>query len=257
MVDTKLTFGIKDFLRRLFNLAASVPNVHRVPLHKAVTSAAERLGFLELVLDVGAGGSPYKSKFKFIEWLSMDITGAVDIHGDICHLPIRDIVADCCVCTEVLEHVSEPSLALAEINRVLKEDAYLVLSTPLLFEIHPQPGDFTRWTDSGLKLLVEKAGFQVLQVERLGGVFSCIAGIVKRIPYQLLGPYSATNYAYFNVFVAFTLNLLLIPVCKLISIWDFLDRSRNNTLGIFVLAQKHSDDQFRATGKRPNCEPGI
>jgi ubiquinone/menaquinone biosynthesis C-methylase UbiE len=45
-------------------------------------------------------------------------------------LPIKDNCADLVVCCEVLEHVESPAKVLAEVNRVLKANGWLMLSFP-------------------------------------------------------------------------------------------------------------------------------
>lgn len=49
---------------------------------------------------------------------------------DVEHLPIRNESADLAVCTEVLEHLSRPESALAEVSRVLRDNGRLVGSVP-------------------------------------------------------------------------------------------------------------------------------
>ena len=55
--------------------------------------------------------------------------GVVPVRGDVLHLPFRDAVADVVVAGEVLEHVREPLVLLAEACRVLRPGGTLVLDT--------------------------------------------------------------------------------------------------------------------------------
>ena len=66
--------------------------------------------------------------------------------------------------TQVLEHVAEPEKYLRDAARMLKEGGTLVLSTHGIWEDHPSPDDFHRWTAQGLRRLIEGSGFEVLQV---------------------------------------------------------------------------------------------
>jgi ubiquinone/menaquinone biosynthesis C-methylase UbiE len=50
--------------------------------------------------------------------------------GDIESLPFPDATFSTVLCTEVLEHVPNPSTALAEMHRVLKPGGHLIGSVP-------------------------------------------------------------------------------------------------------------------------------
>jgi len=52
------------------------------------------------------------------------------IQGDVLNLPLRNCVVDSIICTEILEHVSNASLAIDEFNRVLKNGGLLIGSVP-------------------------------------------------------------------------------------------------------------------------------
>jgi len=47
-------------------------------------------------------------------------------------IPFEDGQFDCVVCGEVIEHIPNPDFLLNEINRILKKDGYLIISTPNL-----------------------------------------------------------------------------------------------------------------------------
>lgn len=65
------------------------------------------------------------------------------------------------LCTQTLEHVSDPLVALHELYRVTQPGGALWLSAPFTFEEHEQPYDFYRYTRFGLRYLVEGAGWAV------------------------------------------------------------------------------------------------
>jgi len=56
------------------------------------------------------------------------------VQGDLQRLPFAVGTADTIVSFQVIEHLSEPSVYLAEITRVLKPDGVLLLSTPNLLQ---------------------------------------------------------------------------------------------------------------------------
>jgi SAM-dependent methyltransferase len=129
------------------------------------------------MIDVGCGRKPYKAMMApFVtEHVGVDHSEtrhgleSVDLVGTAYSIPAPDQAFDSSICTAVLEHLEEPGLALAEINRVLKPGAPLILSAPFFWHLHEAPRDFFRYTPYGLRHLLEKAGFEVVEMKALGG----------------------------------------------------------------------------------------
>ncbi len=82
---------------------------------------------------------------------------------------------DVALCTQVLEHVPDPLAVLGELRRILKPGGTLYLSAPFFFAEHMQPYDYYRYTQFGLRWLLEQAGFEVCKVERLEGYLGALA----------------------------------------------------------------------------------
>lgn len=74
------------------------------------------------------------------------------------------------VCSEVMEHVARPWLALPELRRVMAPGSLLVVTTLFAFPEHGYPDDFYRYSRSGLRLLLEDAGFYDVVVEYAGEI---------------------------------------------------------------------------------------
>lgn len=124
------------------------------------------------VLDYGCGTLPYQTVFN----LSGALMTAADIGENpqanlklICDgkLPVDGQNFDYVVSFQVLEHVTDPSFYLSEAYRVLKPGGKLFLTTHGVWPFHPTPGDFHRWTRSGLTLALEKAGFRIARTGRV------------------------------------------------------------------------------------------
>lgn len=85
-----------------------------------------------------------------------------DGHQDIEALSFPDHSVDGVICLDVLEHVSAPFKAAAEIKRVLRPDGILLLTVPFLTSFHGKEGgsqghddypDYWRFTHSGVAAL--------------------------------------------------------------------------------------------------------
>ena len=67
---------------------------------------------------------------------------------------------DLIILEHVLEHISDPKLALKNIYDILKPKGRLIVVTPFLIKIHESPLDCTRWTKEGIKFLLFQIGFK-------------------------------------------------------------------------------------------------
>ena len=121
-----------------------------------------------VVIDVGCGQSPYRALVAhFPNYIGLDSPGhpdsgeRPDVLGDAGELPFRSASADAVLCTEVIEHVVDPVRVLWEAQRVLKPGGSLILSVPFTWHLHDEPHDYWRFTEYGLRLLCERAGFHV------------------------------------------------------------------------------------------------
>ena len=50
--------------------------------------------------------------------------------SDVGHIPFRDDVVDCVICSEVLEHVQEPAEVISELYRTLRPSGTVLITTP-------------------------------------------------------------------------------------------------------------------------------
>ena len=74
------------------------------------------------------------------------------------------------VCSEVLEHVARPWVALPELRRVMQPGALVVVTTLFAFPEHGYPDDYYRYSRQGLALLLADAGFTDVATEYAGEV---------------------------------------------------------------------------------------
>lgn len=120
------------------------------------------------LLDYGCGAMPYKPVFveKVKEYLGADLVNNDDVVDILLcpdgRLPVESGRFEIVLSTQVLEHVEDPTRYLAEVQRVLKENGILVLSTHGAWHYHPVPNDYWRWTSAGLRKIVKEAGFKTI-----------------------------------------------------------------------------------------------
>jgi ubiquinone/menaquinone biosynthesis C-methylase UbiE len=127
-----------------------------------------------LVLDVGAGLSPFQKYIQNGKIITLDSTNRVNpsVVGAATFLPFKSNSFDSIMCTDVLEHIEEPGLCIREIQRVLKIGGYLYITVPMLWCLHYEPRDFYRFTKYGITYLLEKEGLTIVKVEPIGKIFS-------------------------------------------------------------------------------------
>lgn len=150
--------------------------------------------FTGAVLDVGCGRKPYRQLLgnHARRWIGVDFrataSGAshADVFGSGLHLPFAGAAFDVVLCTEVLEHVSEPDALIAEIARVLRPGGVLILTAPQSHGLHEEPSDYFRFTRYGLMHLATKHGFAVERIAPLGGVLALVGQTVAHHTPMLL-----------------------------------------------------------------------
>lgn len=201
-----------------------------------------------ITLDAGAGRGKYKplitsystryisidnmsSSYQFASYLG----SSVDVIGDVLRLPFINNAFHTIICTQVIEHVSEPQLLITELARVLAPGGYLILSTGWVSPYHPEPKDFYRFSIDGLSYLIDRANLRIVQIIPQGGVL-CI-----------------TFYWWFRLFelhipaiYKFLVKTRVLRMCELIA--EFFDEkfltklSHYDAVGYTVVATKEAYD---------------
>lgn len=138
----------------------------RAPILVFMQRSAAALPRGSRVLDAGAGDAPYRELFVHCDYVTADWPNSVhaggrgaDVVASLDALPLADMSFDAVVSTQVLEHVARPKAVLAELYRVLRDDGALWLTAPLVWPLHEEPYDFYRYTEHGLRHLLDAAGF--------------------------------------------------------------------------------------------------
>jgi len=126
------------------------------------------------LIDVGCGTSQYKGfilrNSSVVEYVALDREkrAEIDILGDAYNIP-RHGEFDTVLCTSVLEHLEEPVLALEEMNKALRPGGHIILTTNFIWHIHEEPRDFFRYTEYGLRYILERSGYEIVDLEPITG----------------------------------------------------------------------------------------
>lgn len=180
--------GLSDQLRAFVDEAPAA----RVPHVDFLRSALEALPPGARVLDVGAGDAPYRELFENFEYVTNDRAGIehvpdrpFDIVAPAHDLPVPDRTFDAVVCTQVLEHLPEPWVAVEEFHRVLVPGGHVILTAPLTWYLHELPHDYYRFTAYGLAHLLHRAGFRDVDVQPMNDSASTIAELLRHLRWVL------------------------------------------------------------------------
>jgi SAM-dependent methyltransferase len=159
----------------------------REPILEFLQEASILLAPDASVLDAGAGSAPYRELFAHCRYTTVDFTQSFehdwgtaqpDIVSDLAAIPLESSTIDAIICTQVLEHVPEPSVVLAEFCRLLRPGGRLFLSVPLLWEVHEAHYDFWRYTPYSLRMLCTGAGLTVESLTPRGGRYRALACMI-------------------------------------------------------------------------------
>lgn len=140
----------------------------RKGIYKGVKSNAKYMN--GILLDFGCGSKPYKQLLSVQEYVGLDIEKSGHEHSDEViecfydghSIPFKDNYFDSGFSSEVLEHIFNIDEILDELYRVLKPGANLLITLPFVWEEHEIPFDYCRYTSFGIKYLVEKHGFKII-----------------------------------------------------------------------------------------------
>ena len=218
----------------------------------------------KIALDCGAGTQnkkPFIIKKNYI-YESSDFENIFDKKSKvkqtyICsveNMPMKDKSYDLIISVQVLEHVKHPFEALIEMQRVLKKDGYLFLSTNFLYPRHGEPYDFFRFTMDGLRSIFDEAGFQIISIDSHGGFFAMISQFFHEIPlyfrnfiiFGLSHPHSKDfpvkarlPFLFLMLIPIFFINFLTQFFSLIFHLLDKFDTTKRYSLGYSVKAQRN------------------
>jgi len=128
------------------------------------------------VLDYGAGNSPWAEYLDYTNYIKADISQ--NINNDIDYIleinksiDIPNERFDLILMMDVFEHTPNADFTLGECSRLCKEGGIMVLSIPFIYRENETPFDYFRMTSFGLKEALNKHGFRIKKIKKVGNVF--------------------------------------------------------------------------------------
>lgn len=155
------------------------------------------------LLDAGAGELHNRQHCGHLEYVSQDFcqyegqeggapaeglqtkswdTSRIDLVSDITAIPAPDSSFDVILCSEVLEHVPEPTHALDEFARLLKPGGKVILTAPFSSNVHMAPyhycsGFSKYWYEYHLTL----RGFEINELTANGDWYTLLKQEITRL----------------------------------------------------------------------------
>ena len=122
--------------------------------------------FSGTILDVGCGNSPFRHLLNptATEYKGIDVAEAASfgyrnpdvVYYDGNTIPFADGAFDALLCTEVIEHIADPTKLVGEMHRVLKPGGVGIITVPWSARFHYQPFDYHRYTPSMLETIFSR-----------------------------------------------------------------------------------------------------
>lgn len=127
------------------------------------------------ILDLGSKTQrqPYYDHLRTDPGSEITTTDLVESEGVVAvnverAFPFPDRSFDTVLAFQLIEHVFEIDVMPREAYRVLDAGGRAIVSAPFLYEYHPDPEDYFRFTDAALRRLWEDAGFRCTKIEVIG-----------------------------------------------------------------------------------------
>lgn len=171
------------------------------------------------ILDFGCGSKPYKQYFSHAEqYIGLDIQKSghgheneqIDIFYDGKIIPFDDGHFDAVFSSEVFEHIFNLEEVLAEINRVLKPGGKLLFTCPFAWPEHEVPYDFARYSSFGIRHVIEKAGFKIIEQHKTGHFFEVMMQYLILYIFYFIP--KRPKFMYYLLHQVFLLPLMLITI---------------------------------------------
>lgn len=151
------TRSLKSIIKTL--IPSKSVNLVREKMFRRIS--AEHCSGENLILIIGCGNQSqqlerfFQSCETVFVFCDIDKDADADVFCDSHCLPFANSVFDGVISTAVMEHVLYPDKVVGEVRRVLKDDCFIYSEIPFLQSVHEGAYDYTRYTMSGHRRLME------------------------------------------------------------------------------------------------------
>jgi len=190
------------------------------------------------ILDIGSGSNPNYQEIMKGTIINFDIkkTGKSHLVGDAGFLPFKKNSFDKIIIVNSLYYFKNPFKVIERIGILLKKNGKLVIVNPFFYPIHDIPDDKYRFTEYGLKTILQDY-FKIEKIREIGGFFNIPAvmlhSLIKGLP--LLAPKSVKWLIQLMAYIVFYIPYIL---AQLISVLDVFDRTKRWPTYYVVVAKK-------------------
>ncbi len=195
------------------------------------------------LLDVGCGTKPYENICDNVsEYIGLEIDDEgnrnhsfADVFYDGKTIPFEDKKFDSILSNQVFEHVFNPNEFLKEINRVTKMEGIFLMTVPFVWDEHEQPYDYARYSSFGLKYILDKNGFDIIEHRKSNNGVEMI--------FQLINDYIYKTTLSKNRYINLASMLFLMAPINMLGVVFASVLPRNNDLYLdnIVVARKTKD----------------
>ena len=172
----------EENLERLSEIKTSISDYEYLVysnLYASLKPAIEKYAKGKL-LDIGCGNKPYKKwlESKVSSHIGCDIIqssgNCVDVLCPAQEIPLESLSFDTVFSTQTIEHVGDFQGMVDEAFRLLKPGGHFIVSGPMYWPLHEEPYDYFRFTKHGFRLSLEKAGFEISEINPNGGKWALL-----------------------------------------------------------------------------------
>jgi SAM-dependent methyltransferase len=103
---------------------------------------------------------------------------------DLCSERIREPPADIVIAEQVLEHVPDLDAAVRNLVSLTRPGGHVLVTVPFLVRVHPEPGDYRRFTLDGLTRTLKDGGLDIVLHGQWGNRWAVVGNLNTWVPHR-------------------------------------------------------------------------